>query len=217
MHVPLRNQRLIRSALPTSYGFVPVSQQGRERSSVNRSDSADAPCTGNAGVAGKSAFVTQFEFVGTTDTNPYLCVTAALDWRGSVGGGEAKIRDYCVWLARQGGDAAAAILGTEVLDNDEGTLRACAFANVRLPLVVGDDGNGGKGFTLPASEVARLGARLSRTLVQQHDTFIALFYHAGVIWARFSAQIYLELEDFQWAATVLRSLCERVRKGEFLE
>lgn len=32
---------------------------------------------------------------------------------------------------------------------------------------------------------------------------------------RLSAQIYLELENFEWAAVVLQELCERVVKGEW--
>lgn len=122
-YVPVRNQALIRSSLPTSHGFVP-----------KETEAVFNPLP----PSGKSEFVNQFEFVGTLDNSPYLCVPAGVQWRKKVkyGGleGEEAIMKHCVDLAKKGGNEAAKTLGTEVMENPEGTLRRCAFANVRLPL-----------------------------------------------------------------------------------
>lgn len=55
------------------------------------------------------------------------------------------------------------------------------------------------------------------TLVKEFNTFMAIVWYGDAWWVRFSAQVYLEEEDFEWAAQVLKGVCERVMKGEFLE
>ncbi|KAI1108646.1 PLP-dependent transferase [Nemania sp. NC0429] len=184
-YVPLRNQHLITSAVPTSHGYVP------------RSGSRFNPLPPST----KSAFVTNFEFVGTLDTSPFVCVKEAIEWRERVLGGEAKIMEYTHALAREGGRAVARILGTEVLDNESRTLSRCAMTNVALPIDV---------------SLASIGTQdwMMRTMVKEYHTFIALIIHAGQLWARLSAQVYLDLEDFEWAGQMLLELCERVKGGE---
>nr|POE85390.1 hercynylcysteine sulfoxide lyase [Quercus suber] len=209
-YVPVRNQHLMRSTLPTSHNFLPVPQDGK-------------PAINNPlPPSDKSAFVANFEFVGTIDNSPYLCVPAALQWRRKVTLhprapaepgklGEAAIMSYNCALARRGGAIAAAALGTEVLENDQGTLGNCAFSNVRLPLdavaladVRGDVGR--------AIEVAQW---MSRVLVDEYETFLALIFYGGKWWVRLSAQIYLTESDFEWCAQVLKQVCARVERGEW--
>ena len=115
---------------------------------------------------------------------------------------------YCQELARQGGKHAAVVLGTEVMRNDEGT----CFANVRLPLQIGD----GKD-QIKKSEGFLAVAWMKNTLVKEFNTFIMIYIHAGALWARISGQIYLELGDLFWGADVLKSVCQRVSEGEHLE
>ncbi|KAK4506144.1 hypothetical protein PRZ48_004109 [Zasmidium cellare] len=128
LYVPLRNQGLMRSTLPTSHGFVPRGE-----------DALVSPLPPTT----KSEFVNNFEFVGTVDNAPQLCVPAALAWRSKIVWkdlkGEEAVMAYGVELARRGGDVVAEALGTEVLENGEGTLRGCAFANVKLPVELGGD------------------------------------------------------------------------------
>lgn len=52
-------------------------------------------------------------------------------------GGEEKIMEYCRQISDEAGKRAAEMFGTEVMDNAESTLTACAFSNVRLPLKMG--------------------------------------------------------------------------------
>ncbi|ETI27825.1 hypothetical protein G647_00274 [Cladophialophora carrionii CBS 160.54] len=59
-------------------------------------------------------------------------------------------------------------------------------------------------------------AWMEKTLVDEFNTFVAIYEYDGKLWTRISGQIYLELKDFEWLGGVLKSLCERVRMGESL-
>jgi hypothetical protein len=145
MHVPKRNQALIRTSFPTSHGFVAIDEQ---QDSEHSSD-------------GKNAFVRLFQWVATTDGSPYYCVPAALNFRQNLcPGGEEAIYKYIRETAQRGADLLAMELGTEVMDEmDEGRglktmgsyeatdrrdskvgyqggLRDCAMANVLLPIII---------------------------------------------------------------------------------
>lgn len=201
MYVPYRNQALIKTTFPTAEGFLPERQ--RRRLSTNE------------------YFVQLFNKIATTDTTPYLCIIEALKFRNEVCGGESHIREYCTRLARDGGDRMAAILGTNVLENSTRTLQNCSFTNVCLPLEVEHrtvppgkplqvDDDLGK---VPVEEANAVADWITRKSVEEFDTFIATRYYAGAFWVRISSQIYLQREDFEWAASVLLELCGRVKAG----
>ncbi|KAI0110640.1 PLP-dependent transferase [Hypoxylon sp. NC0597] len=184
LYVPLRNQALISSSLPTSHGYV---SKARERFNPLPKQH-------------KSVFVNNFQFVGTLDTSPYLCVKDAITWREQVLGGEARILEYIHTLAREGGKKAAQVLGTEVLNNKSGSMARCATTNVALPL--------------EPKEAANIAQWMEEKMVSDYNTFIPVFRHNSRLWARISAQVYLDIEDFEWAGKILLELCERVKRGE---
>jgi hypothetical protein len=180
---------------------------------------------------GKSNFVSQFEFLGSVDNAPFLCIREALRFRQEICGGEEAIMKYCFDLARDGGQLIARILGTEVMDNDEHTLTyQCCMVNIRLPLYVDSEGDHTRGSggaealpsnshapgVVPRSDVSRVTQYLTSACVTDHHTFIAIIFYANSWWARFSAQIYLELEDFEYGAYVLKKLCENVVQKAYL-
>ncbi|KAI0378855.1 PLP-dependent transferase [Hypomontagnella monticulosa] len=185
LYVPVRNQAMIRSTLPTSHGYIPKS--GERFNPLPKRH--------------KSAFVNNFQFVGTLDTSPYLCVKDTIEWRERVLGGEAKITEYIQTLAREGGKKAAQILGTEVLDNKSGTMSKCATTNVALPL--------------DPEEASPALDWMMEIMMAEYNTFIPLFIHNNRPWARISAQVYLEMQDFEWAGQMLLELCGRVKTGEY--
>ncbi|EOD49103.1 putative aminotransferase family protein [Neofusicoccum parvum UCRNP2] len=214
-HVPLRTQPLIRSTLPTSHGFSPRPVPGAP-ASIN-----PLPPTG------ESNFESNFAFTGSGDWSPFLCVGAALAYRASLGG-EAAVRSYCSALARQGGARAAALLGTEVLENGAGTLGRCFFANVRLPLDLAacealavaraaERAAAGKKAVAREEVPALVKNWAARTMVMEYGGFQALIEYGGGWWARLSAMVYLEVADFEWAAGVLKKVCERAEEGEWLD
>lgn len=209
-YVPLRNQDLIQSTLPTSHGY---------ESKLEKRYNPLPP-------SAKSRFVNAFEFVGTLDNAPYLSVKDSIKWREEVLGGEAKILEYQQNLAKEGGKRVAEILGTEVMDNSEGTLTNCAMVNIALPLTIqGNDeatngeteGKKSSQPTVPAKDVSMVTQWLIQTLKDEYNTFIALVVHQNRWWARLSAQVYMSMEDFEWAGEKLREVCERTRSLKVAE
>ena len=208
-YVPERNQPLIRSTLPTSHGFV--------------SRNPNSPFTNPLPASNKSDFVTNFEFVGTMDNTPYLCVPEALKWREEAAGGEHAIHEYCQKIVNEGGEKIANILGTNILDNKAGTLTKCCMVNVRLPLVIAHDSHiqdnadqVPKVYTIKPGYGAEATEWMLDTLMSEYDTFLAIFFFQGNWWVRMCGQVYLDLSDFEWAGRVLKELCERVGQGEYL-
>lgn len=202
-YCPVRNQALMRSSLPTSHGFVP--HMGGAQSPLPPSS--------------KSEFVNNFEFTGTLDTCPYLCVPAALEWRTKVTWsdpisktemrGEEAIMAYYKYLARRAGQIFSSHLSTEVMENEAETLQNCAFSNVSLPLSYTKDADGN------AATAANIAQWMSKVLVEEYNTFLAILIHGEKFWVRLSAQVYLTTEDFEWGAKTLGEVCGRARAGEW--
>jgi len=195
----------MRSTLPTSHGFEPAN--AKIASPLPKSAFVDAK---------KSAYISNFEFVGTIDNTPYLCLPAALAWRENLGG-EDVIREYCWTLAREGAKLLAKELGTEVLENETGTLGRCCLSNVRLPISV----SGAKQYATKAGiDEAEVGGAvrdwMSKTLIDDYGTFMQSLFYGGAWWVRLSGQVYLEMGDMEWAAQTLKKVCERVEKGEWV-
>jgi hypothetical protein len=152
------------------------------------------------------------------DYTPYCCVPAAIEFRKTICGGEAAIRDYCFKLVRAGGEYVANYMGMEVLGNKDDNFTQCMFSTVKLPFVftVQDDLADEKGgYSLPLAEATPLLKWINAISVKEFDTFLQVDFYNGYLWCRFSGQIYLEFKDFEWAAPVLKGLCERAAKGEF--
>lgn len=202
LHVPIRNQPLIRSTLPTSHGFIPLP------SPIHLTI---PPPFSPFPASSHSHFVEMFTFTGTIDTSPYFTIPAALSFRHSICGGEKAIMQYCMTIAHSGGARAAEVLGTEVMDNAEGTLTRCAFANVRLPLEVGN----AQGVAHNGLE-GQVSQWLMKRCAEEYDMFLAIIFYRGSWWWRISGQIYLELMDIERGARGILVLCQRVRSGDYL-
>ncbi len=206
LYVPLRNQHIIKSTTPTSHGY-----ESRTNKRFNPLPQSNKP-----------AFVLNFEHTGTADRSAFVCVPAAIKWRQDVLGGEDRIIEYTQTLAKAGGKKAAHILGTEVLDNRSGTMSNCSMTNVALPLkfvatadgVTGTDGPD-KELTIPVEDVLAAGEWMTNTLISDYKTYVVIFRYAGRFWVRISAQVYLNIGDFEWIGQVLLELSRRAAKGEY--
>ncbi|KAJ5992020.1 Pyridoxal phosphate-dependent transferase major region subdomain 1 [Penicillium sp. IBT 35674x] len=199
-YVPERNQGIMRSTLPTSHGFVP---RPRANGSSNDLD-----------VSAKSYFVSNFEFTGTAENAAFLAVGEAIKWRQDVCGGETQIRDYCIGLARRGGQTVADILGTKILDNASHSFTDCCMVNILLPLQQPTTGSGslvqGKGGCVTITEW------MQQAMIKDWKTFMPVFPFKGSWWVRLSGQIYLEDSDFEWAGWTLKTLCEQIEQENFV-
>lgn len=167
----------------------------------------------------KTAFESLFEFVATNDDTPYFCVPAALKFRNEVCGGEDRIYTYLETLANEAGDVVAGILATDVLQEPnlapgtQSQLRRCAMSTVRLPIAVGQSETSEKACALvQEDQVGSVVNWFQTTLTQKYSTFVPVFAHGGWMWTRLSAQVYLDKQDFEWLAGVLKEMCSDIKE-----
>lgn len=121
-------------------------------------------------------------------------------------GGEERIMGYTRDLAIRGGKAAAQILDTCVMDLADNALTA-GMVNVQLPIIKSRTG---------ADAAAWMDAAdpwFFSTLHKEFKTCLTVFEYHGKIWARFSAQIWLEVADFEYGARALLELSKRINEG----
>lgn len=206
LYVPVRNQHLIRSTLPTSWGFKTLD-------SVPNTVNPKGAFGGDV----DSEYIGNFEFVGTIDNSPYLCVPKALEWRKELGG-EKAIIDYCTTLAQDAGKLVATALGTEMMDNQTKTLSQCCMSMVRLPIDAGKAQQVGEKAGLGKDEVGRdMTIWLQRKMLDDYNTFLQTLFYNGAWWVRLSGQVYLEMSDFEDVVPSLKELCERADKSEWVK
>jgi selenocysteine lyase/cysteine desulfurase len=142
---------------------------------------------------GLTHFQMAFSYVGTTDNSRTLAMSAALDFRKSVGT-EAAIVNYMHTLAVTGGRRLAEMWGTELLFSD--TSRFAAMVDVRVPTT--------------NSTLAHL---IGPALMTRFNTFVPI-YDLSVVggaipntfYARVSCQIYTELSDIEFLATSVKAI-----------
>ena len=188
LYVPFRNQHLIASTLPTSWGY----ETKGIREKMDRA----------------GYFSRLFDKVSTTDNTPYCCIPLALKFRSEACGGEARILKYCEDIARQGGARMAEILGTEVLGDPSSSFQRCCFTNVRLPLSLEE-------LAVGEDRGRRVATWMQELTPAEYETYIPIKFYSGKFWCRISGQVYLTLHDFEWAAKTLLELCNRAKTGEW--
>lgn len=147
----------------------------------------------------------QWSSPGTLDASPFLSIDAALDFRQMLGG-EERITSYCHYLAQKGGMAAAQILDTCILESPDAEL-TCCMVNVQVPIIKSKIGSDIDAWMAAANNW------FFTTLLQEYKTLLVVFAWQGRIWARFSAQVFLEVADFEYGARALLELAHRVNQG----
>jgi hypothetical protein len=160
-----------------------------------------------------NTFVSQFEYTGTIDNAPPLCIPAALRFRDEVCGGEERIRAYRFELAEKGEQRIAEILGMKPLTVPKAS--RVGFANIWLPLRAGSAGESQAGDLIPIEDISAVTNFLTGKLLDEYNCYIAISFYQGGWISRFSAEIYLDLDDFIYGAEALKKLCERVKGREY--
>jgi selenocysteine lyase/cysteine desulfurase len=167
-YVPIRNQPLMRSTLPTSHGFIPEGELNP--TSPVKTDNGNT-------------FLAQFDYTGTIDNTNYLLIPEAIKWRKEVCGGEEAIIEYNTNLTREGGKAVAKILGTETLDNVSGSMTNCCLINVLLPLTISPTKVAGTNTVDPQHSMAVIDW-MQNTIKTEYKTFLPIFYFQDQWWTR---------------------------------
>lgn len=193
---------MMRSTLPTSHGFVPLEVKGK-----TKIFNPLPPSKSN------NVFVSQFEYTGTIDNAPPLCIPAALKFRDEVCGGEERIRAYRFGLAEKGEQKIAEILGTKSLAVSKAS--RVGFANIWLPLQAETAGEQPAEGLIPIEDISAVTNFLTEKLLEKYNCYIAILFYRGGWIARFSADIYLDLDDFIYGAEALKELCERVKQLDY--
>ncbi|KAL6859561.1 PLP-dependent transferase [Trichoderma novae-zelandiae] len=204
LYAALKKQHLMRSSIPTSHGFQPPPETLQKKQYISP---YELP-------ASKNPFVFQFSYTVTIDNGPPMCIPAAIKFREEICGGEEAIQAYCRALARDGEKLAVEILQTRTLPMPES--KGVAFANVQLPLEISSLGSEARGGLVPLADVPRVIDFILQRLARDYNTFVNIAFISGALWARFSAQIYLELQDFEHGAKALKELCERAVNKEYV-
>ncbi|KAK2616574.1 hypothetical protein QQS21_000397 [Conoideocrella luteorostrata] len=201
-YVPRRNQHLLTSTLATSRGYLSIDQ----RASAPTSDLS-------------KYFVKNFEFVGTKDVSAWLTVKDAIAYRRDVLGGEENIMQYLTTLNKDGSKRIAERLGTCVLENAKGTLTNCALSNIALPVWLGMKGDGAKetDTVLPPEEINSAMEWMLGTVLYHYKTSMPLFLIGNRFFVRISAQVYLGLEDYDYAADTIEGIVKGLKEKVYLK
>lgn len=196
-YVPVRNQHMMRSTLPTSFGLV---------SPLNTADSSIRAGT----PVGDSHYINNFSYYGTLDNSSLYCIPEAIRFRQEVCGGEQAIREYSQRLAWDGAKVIADMLKTRVLSLPS---TDSPMANLLLPLDFDDEGKLMVDSKSTSTTFGQTIDWLGRTMAKRYNTFMAIMAYQGSLWIRTSGQVYLELDDFVEAGRMLKTLCEEIGSG----
>ena len=125
-----------------------------------------------------------FDWPGTIDFTPWLCVDAALDFRADIG--EKRINTHCLKTIRKGAKLVASSVGGEL----GGTRQLMSFmAAIHLPV------------KRKASKKDALSLR--SVLRNRHGIEVSMECIDDEIWMRVCAYVYNDISDFEALADVL--------------
>jgi len=149
--------------------------------------------------------VDRFAFVGTKIFAPVSVIADAIRFRTEVCGGEQAIWDYCHSLALKAGATVSEKWGTTVLGP---ILSVSTMVNVEVPV-----------SELGINVAVLTGPRMADCLdyysdeLFPYDTFVPYIVHNNKVYVRFSAHIYNELSDFEYAADAVLKIFKKLAKS----
>ena len=129
-----------------------------------------------------AGFLAEFDWTGTRDPTPFLCVPAGIACHARFGGAALMARNRL--LALEAARLLAARWGTQIGGPPDAF---AAMVTVRLPL---------------AETTAEAGLALQHRLADEHRIEAAIVAQAGSLWVRVAAQAYNELADYERLAAV---------------
>lgn len=143
-----------------------------------------------------SSLRVKFNWFGTIDFSNWYSAADGLEYRKMVG--DDLIYDYNHKLAVLGGEYVAKLLGTKVL----GAPSQIGFmANVELPI--------------NEPESLELQQELEQYILKEYGVRLRLFHFKGNWYARLSAQLHLNFDDFKFAGKALKETFDNYRLKAF--
>ncbi|WVQ86188.1 hypothetical protein IAT38_008356 [Cryptococcus sp. DSM 104549] len=185
--------------------YVPTRNQHLIRSTLPTSAMYESTRYPTPGIKRSWEWAKQYSWTGTIDWTPFFSITPAIAFRESLGG-EERIMSYTHTLAVQGGKRLRKKWGTKVMENPEGEL-TMAMVNVELPHIPPPKDGADQALQLAYTEDGLF----------ENNCFAATYVHDGKWWARFSAQVWNELSDFDYIGDVLEKICLEIKEGKHLQ
>ncbi|CAF1424330.1 unnamed protein product [Adineta steineri] len=145
------------------------------------------------------SFQNEFFWLGTKDYSSYLTISDALDFRQTIAN-ETEIFSYNHQLAIQAGNLLAQMWNSSVLISDEKYLST--MNNVELPFIID---------TLDKMNI------LYQNLINKHNIFLPMFEFDKKFYCRISAQIYMELNDYQTVGHIVLNAISNMKFLPFLK
>lgn len=154
-----------------------------------------------------TTLIDQFSYTSTLDYTSMLTIPDAIKFRQEVCGGEEYIMAYNLKLAK---DASSYILsnweGTTLMSGKEDDIVTTMF-NIQLP-----EYSAANGYA--KDKLIEIALFLNDYLTKQKRTFVPVFIYKDAIWTRWSAQIYLELDDYKWGLDALKEAVTKYKESQ---
>ncbi|KAK6460603.1 pyridoxal phosphate-dependent transferase [Scheffersomyces coipomensis] len=147
----------------------------------------------------KTRFVDTFAFFGTKNYSSTLVIPEAIKFRNEICGGEETINKYCYGLAQELGD---------LLENSKGTL-SNALITIEVPTE-----KYGINIKLIEEKFEAFVNIIFSKMFTDYNTYIPLSVHNHKLYARFSAQIYNEISDYEYSSSVMLEILEGLKNDK---
>ncbi|KAJ3113172.1 hypothetical protein HDU96_003706 [Phlyctochytrium bullatum] len=149
-----------------------------------------------------------FLWSGTADASRYLAAPAAVAFRRWIGG-EEVIMAYCHDLAVRGGQVAAKVWGTKILEAT-GQKRDALYASM-VNVVMPEPAWVAEGGDMARNHYNLAMSKLQERLLRERNMSAQLYMHQGIWLTRFSAQIYNEESDFEVVSKAILELIKEIK------
>lgn len=165
--------------------------------------------------------VEKFKFIATKTFAQVSCIEAAINFRKNACGGESSIYDYCHDLCHRVGLLVTKDKwhGMSILNDGNDTVTT--MVNIEVPIdhiakredIVLDNSS-----NLQQDQFLGVSRKfVEEEMINKYHTFVPLFYHNNKFYARFSCQIYNELDDYDYASDVVLKVLKSLFRSDFFK
>jgi selenocysteine lyase/cysteine desulfurase len=163
--------------------------------------------------------IKKFKFIATKTFAQVSCIEAAINFRKNACGGESTIYKYCNELCHKVGLLITKDKwhGMSILNDGFDTVTT--MINIEVPIdhlakrenIVMDNSS-------PEQQAKFLHFSrkfIEEEMINKYHTFIPMFYHHGKLYARFSCQIYNDLDDYDYASDVVLKVLKSLFRSDW--